>query len=216
MSRRPKHALGPRVREALGPLEAPAARLYRAFFLDLARLAEEIRAEGTATSILEVGCGEGSLTEEIARQFPESNVTGIDISERVGRLFGGDRTRVTFRKLTVEQVAAETPAAFDLVLLADVLHHVSPEGRRPILEGARRALRARGLFVVKEWERRAGPVHALAWLGDRLLTGDRVQFLRGADLRNDVESVFGKACVVREARVRPWRNNLVLFVRERT
>jgi 2-polyprenyl-6-hydroxyphenyl methylase/3-demethylubiquinone-9 3-methyltransferase len=215
MNQRAKLALGPRVRQALGPFEAPAARLYRAFFLDLARLAEEIRAEGGATSILEIGCGEGSLTEEIARRFPESNVAGIDISDRVGRLFRGDRTRVAFRKATIEQVAGERPAAFDLVLLADVLHHVRPEGRRSILEGARRALRPQGLFVVKEWERRAGLVHALAWLGDRLLTGDRVQFLCASDLRNDVEAVFGKSCVAREARIQPWRNNLVLFVRVR-
>jgi 2-polyprenyl-3-methyl-5-hydroxy-6-metoxy-1,4-benzoquinol methylase len=216
MDPRPALALGPRLREALGPLEVPVARFYRAFFLDLARLADEIRAEGHgAAAILEIGCGEGSLTEEIVRRFPSSTVTGIDVSSRVGRLFRGDRARVTFRRATVEQIAGEMPAAFDLVLLADVLHHVPPLDRRSILEGARRALRPHGLFVVKEWERRAGVPHGLAWLGDRLLTGDRVQFLRVPELRHAVEAVFGAGSVVREARVRPWRNNVVLFVRDR-
>jgi 2-polyprenyl-6-hydroxyphenyl methylase/3-demethylubiquinone-9 3-methyltransferase len=208
--------LGPRIRGALGPLEVPVGRLYRGYFVDLAQLADEIRAGGPAGAILEVGCGEGSLTEEIAKRFPASTITGIDISPRVGRLYQGDRERVSFRQASVEQIADATPAAYDLVVLADVLHHVAAGSRRPLLQGIRRALRARGLLVVKEWERKLGVAHALAWLGDRFLTGDRVQFLRGAQLRELIESVFGPGCVEKETRIRPQWNNLVLFVRDRS
>jgi 2-polyprenyl-3-methyl-5-hydroxy-6-metoxy-1,4-benzoquinol methylase len=207
--------LGPRIRAALGPLEVPVGRLYRGYFVDLTRLAQEIRAAGRATAILEVGCGEGSLTEEIARQFPASAITGIDISPRVGRLYRGDRGHVTFRQATVGEIADATAAAYDLVVLADVLHHVSPELRRPLLEGIRRVLRPGGLFIAKEWERRAGVAHALAWLGDRFLTGDRVQFLRASQLRALIEEVFGPGCIEKEARIRPRWNNLVFFVRDR-
>lgn len=206
-------ALGPRIRAALGPLEEPIGRVYRGYFVDLARLAEEIRADGPADAVLEVGCGEGSLTEQIAKCFPQSAITGIDVTPRVGRLYRGDPTRAVFRQASVEQIAESAAAAYDVVVLADVLHHVSRENHQPLLQGIRRVLRPGGRLVVKEWERIPGVPHALAWLGDRFLTGDRVHFLRAAQLRELVESVFGSGCIEREIRIRPKRNNLVLFVR---
>lgn len=205
--------LGPRIRAALGPLEVPIGRLYRGYFVSLAQLAQEIRKCGPADSVLEVGCGEGSLTEEIARCFPQSAITGIDITPRIGRLYRGHPGRAVFRRMSVEQIAES--GAYDLVLLADVLHHVAPEGRAPLLQGIRRVLRPGGRFVLKEWERIPGVPHALAWLSDRFLTGDRVQFLRAAQLRELVESVFGRGCIEKEIRIRPRRNNLALFVRDR-
>ncbi len=206
--------LGPRIRAALGPLEVPIGRLYRGYFVNLAQLAEEIRKGGPADAVLEVGCGEGSLTEEIARCFPQSAVTGIDITPRIGRLYRG-RPATVFRRASVEQIAESAPGAYDVVVLADVLHHVAPEGRAPLLQGIRRVLRPGGRFVLKEWERIPGVPHALAWLSDRFLTGDRVQFLRAAQLRELVESVFGRGCIEKEIRIHPRRNNLALFVRDR-
>lgn len=205
--------LGPRIRAVLGPLEVPIGRLYRGYFVDLARLAEDIRADGPAESILEVGCGEGSLTEEIAKRFPRTAITGIDITPRVGRLYRGDPARVVFRQASVEQIAESAGAAYDVVVLSDVLHHVAAEHRPSLLHGIRRVLRPGGRFVVKEWERIRGVPQALAWLGDRFLTGDRVQFLGGAQLRELVEGVFGRGSIEKEIRVPPRRNNLALFVR---
>ncbi|HEX9573555.1 MAG TPA: class I SAM-dependent methyltransferase [Myxococcales bacterium] len=207
--------LGPRIRAVLGPLEVPIGRLYRGYFVDLAQLAEEIRIGGPADAVLEVGCGEGSLTEEIARCFPQSAITGIDITPRIGRLYRGHPARTAFRQASVQQIAESAPAAYDVVVLADVLHHVTPEERAPLLQGIRRVLRPGGRFVLKEWERIPGIPHALAWLSDRFLTGDRVQFLRAAQLRELVESVFGRGCIEKEIRIRPRRNNLALFVRDR-
>jgi ubiquinone/menaquinone biosynthesis C-methylase UbiE len=207
--------LGPRIRAALGPLEVPLGRLYRGYFIDLARLAEEIRAGGPAQAVLEVGCGEGSLTEEIAKCFPQSAITGIDITHRIGRLYRGDPARVVFRQASIQQIAESSPAAYDVVVLSDVLHHVTPVERAPLLQGIRRVLRPGGRVVIKEWERIPGLPHAAAWFSDRFLTGDRVQFLRAAQLRDLVESVFGAGCIERETRIRPQRNNLALFVRDR-
>jgi 2-polyprenyl-6-hydroxyphenyl methylase/3-demethylubiquinone-9 3-methyltransferase len=197
-------------------LEVPVARLYRSYFVDLGRLADEIRAAGPASFILEVGCGEGSLTQEIAARFRGSRILGIDVSPRVGRLYRGDPAQVTFRQSTVERLAEASPPDFDLVVLADVLHHAAPPLRRSLLEGVRRVLRPRGLFVLKEWERRANFPHALAWLSDRFVTGDRVEFLRDSELRRLVEDVFGTGCVEKDVRIRPHSNNLALFVRQQS
>jgi 2-polyprenyl-3-methyl-5-hydroxy-6-metoxy-1,4-benzoquinol methylase len=205
--------LGPRIRAALGPLEVPLGRLYRGYFIDLARLAQEIRAEGPANAIVEVGCGEGSLTEEIAKCFPQSAITGIDITPRIGRLYRGDPARVVFRQASVDELAASAAATYDLAVLADVLHHVPPAQHLPLLQGIRRLVRSGGRLVVKDWELIRGVPHALAWLGDRFLTGDHVHFLRAAQLRELIESVFGRGSIEKEIRIRPKRNNLAFFVR---
>jgi SAM-dependent methyltransferase len=205
--------LGPRIRAALGPLEVPLGRVYRGYFIDLAQLANEIRADGPANAIVEVGCGEGSLTEEIAKCFPQSAIAGIDITPRIGRLYRGDPARVVFRQASVEELAARAAGTYDLAVLADVLHHVPPAQHLALLQGIRRLLRSGGRFVIKEWERIPGVPHALAWLGDRFLTGDHVHFLRAAQLRDLIESVFGRGSIDKEIRIPPKRNNLAFFVR---
>lgn len=207
--------VGPLVRAALGPLEIPIAKRYRAFFVDLAQVASAIcSAAGPAPDILEVGCGEGALVEELVTRFPGSQITGIDVSARVGRLYRGDRSRVAFERASIEQVARAHPGAYDLIILADVLHHVSVEERIDLLREIRRALRPGGLFVLKDWERNSGLAHALAWFSDRVITGDEVQFLRAPELRALAEGVFGSGCIESELRVGPQPNNLVFFVRD--
>jgi SAM-dependent methyltransferase len=205
--------LGAFVRGTLGPLERPAADLYRSYFIDLRRLAEQIRSVGAASRILEVGCGEGSLITHLRRSFPESSITGIDVTPRVGRLYQDDRRNVTFRHATVEQLAEECPGSFDLVVLADVLHHVPPTARRGLLAAIRAALAPGGLFVLKDWVRAANLAHLLCWISDRWITGDRVQFFEPGELRALIEDVFGRGSVVGEDFTRPHRNNVLLFVR---
>ena len=90
-------AIGPRFRAWLGPLEVPAANLYRACFVDLGHLARQVREWTPAASILEIGCGEGALTERLSLVYPKARITGIDITPKVGRLFCGDRERVHLR-----------------------------------------------------------------------------------------------------------------------
>src|SRR5258708_2299555 len=109
--------LGPRLRGLLGPIERPVANLYRACFVDVGDLARQIREWAPAGSILEVGCGEGALTEKISLLYPKARIAGIDITPRVGRLYRGDRERVTFTQQTIHDLATANPASFDLILI---------------------------------------------------------------------------------------------------
>jgi SAM-dependent methyltransferase len=208
--------LGAILRGTLGPLERPVANLYRRYFIDLRRLAEQIRSGGRASRILEVGCGEGSLVEQLKLQFPDSLITGIDITPRVGRLYSGDRANVSFKHSTVEDIAREAPASFDLVVLADVLHHVPPAARRGLLTAIQAALAPEGVLVVKDWERAPNLAHLLCWISDRWISGEQVRFFGAGELRASVEEVFGRGSVVAEGFTPPHRNNVLLSVRKRT
>jgi 2-polyprenyl-3-methyl-5-hydroxy-6-metoxy-1,4-benzoquinol methylase len=204
-------SLGSTVRSLFGPAEPLVARAYRGFFLDAEALARLVAAEVRPRRVLEVGAGEGQFTEELARVFPAAVLLGIDLTPRVGRLFRGPRERVTFAARPVDAVAAERPGQFDLVVVCDVLHHVPRGERADFLERCGRCVASGGTLVLKDWARRPTPIHALAWLSDRFITQDRVAFLDAGELRASLEAALGP--VVAEARVGPWRNNLVLFAR---
>jgi 2-polyprenyl-3-methyl-5-hydroxy-6-metoxy-1,4-benzoquinol methylase len=206
--------IGARVRRLFGPLEGPITDLYRAFFVDVSKLGQLVRRWApTARYVLEIGCGEGAVCERLAREYPSSSITGIDITPKVGRLFRGDTTRVQFACATAGAFADAHARSFDLVLLCDVLHHVPWEQHGELLRDAGRLLRPGGALVVKDWERRPNLAHALAAFSDRVLTGDAVRFGAADYFRRLLVEVFGSGSVCGEARIPPWRNNVAFLVR---
>jgi 2-polyprenyl-6-hydroxyphenyl methylase/3-demethylubiquinone-9 3-methyltransferase len=206
--------IGPTIRRLLGPLERPTADLYRAFFVDLGRQVRRIHQWApAATDILEIGCGEGAICDRLAAAYPAARITGIDITPRAGRLCRPDSERVQFAKATAEEFAAEYPGRFDLVLICDVMHHVPWDAHSDLLKSAGRLLRPGGSLVVKDWERIPNIGHFLCAFSDRVITGDRVRYATAAEFRRVFEGVFGPGSVIEQARIPPWRNNIIFYVR---
>ena len=108
---------------------------------------------------------------------------------------------------------AREPGAFDLVILADVIHHVPLALRVGILGSARAALAPAGRMVFKDWARHATPIHLACALSDRYLTGDEVSYLTEPELRALATDTFGPASVVADAHVRPWKSNYAMLLR---
>lgn len=77
-------------------------------------------------NVLDVGCGGGILSESMA-EFG-ATVTGIDLSEKalgVARLHLLESGRqVSYRHVSVEDLAQEMPSAFDAVTCMELLEHV--------------------------------------------------------------------------------------------
>jgi SAM-dependent methyltransferase len=206
--------LGPVLRRALGPLEQPAAALYRSVFIDLdAFVAQVALWAGRPRSLLELGCGEGAVVDRLADTFPAASVTGIDITPRIGRLSRAADTRVAFRQITMKDYAAEHPGAADLLVACDVLHHVPWEMHEEILRDAGRAVRAGGCIVIKDWTRQSTPIHLLCYMADRYITGDRVRYKTGEELEDTIMRVFGPHAIEARARIAPWTNNIAYLVR---
>lgn len=77
-------------------------------------------------NVLDVGCGGGILSESMAELG--ATVTGIDLSEKalgVARLHLLESGRqVSYRHVSVEDLAQEMPSAFDAVTCMELLEHV--------------------------------------------------------------------------------------------
>jgi 2-polyprenyl-6-hydroxyphenyl methylase/3-demethylubiquinone-9 3-methyltransferase len=83
-------------------------------------------AELPGRRVLDVGCGGGILSEALARLG--ARVTGIDLSRPLievaqahARQHGLD---IDYRCMSVEQLAAEAPSTFDIVVCMEMLEHV--------------------------------------------------------------------------------------------
>jgi 2-polyprenyl-3-methyl-5-hydroxy-6-metoxy-1,4-benzoquinol methylase len=208
-------AIGAKVRRLFGRHERTVARLYRSIFIDVGRLSSLIcEWMPQARQILEVGCGEGAITEQLARLYPNANITAIDITPCVGRLFNGNRDRVQFVEMTVQAIAAAKPGQFDLVILSDVLHHVPIPLREELLTAVHLTLSSGGRLFFKDWERRLTPIHWLGYLSDRWITGDRIHYMRKQEAAELIAKTFGADSIIAEARVRPWNNNFAFLVQQ--
>jgi len=102
------------------------------------------RVELSQARVLDVGCGGGILSEALAEKG--ANVTAIDVAPRVletARLHllesGLD---VDYRQATIEQLADDQPAEYDVVTCLEMLEHV-PEPAS-IIEAIARVLKPGG------------------------------------------------------------------------
>ncbi len=84
------------------------------------------RADLKNKRVLDVGCGGGILSESM--YFKGAAVTGIDLGEKalnVAKLHQYESgSKVDYRLVSVEQLASEQPASFDVVTCMEMLEHV--------------------------------------------------------------------------------------------
>lgn len=197
----------------MGRLEIPAAELYRSCFINLDVLSRQLAQIGTPGRILEVGCGDGALAQRLTTIFPEVEYLGIDIAETAGRLYRGDPRRATFRTISSAQLRAEDPKPFDLVVIADVLHHIPKGIREEVLLDAAALTAPSGHLAVKEWEFDRKLFGKLAYWADLYVTGDKnVDFMTGRQLRQLMAENLPEFEIARESRIKPWRENILLVM----
>ena len=77
--------------------------------------------------VLDVGCGGGILADSMARKG--ADVTGIDLASkalRVAKLHAleAQTPNVQYQEISVEALAAQEPASFDVVTCMEMLEHV--------------------------------------------------------------------------------------------
>ena len=100
-------------------------RLYGPMARHCRRLMKKMSADLTPRSILDVGCGEGSLLRDLLANHPDAIGTGIDVSDKAVALA---RTVVPDASFKVGDVAnAPLPDTFDLVVSADVVEHITDD-----------------------------------------------------------------------------------------
>jgi SAM-dependent methyltransferase len=142
--------------------------------------------------VVDIGCGEGYLTVEVARWA--RRVVAVDRSPAVlarAKALAGRRraTNITFKRGDIDRLPLET-ASMDVALLSQALHH-SADPSRTLAEAAR-VVRPEGKVLVLDLRE-----HGEAWvrekLGDRQLgfdDQDLERLLSDAGL-NDVKVTVG-------------------------
>ena len=131
---------------------------FRKDIVSMARL-EEVR------SVLDVGCGTGSLTLEIAKLLPSGGrVIGMDAGWKMVALARNKRQnsekQIKFLQVSAENIAF-TDEAFDCVFNVFLLHHLPMELKLVAINEMYRVLKKEGVLVMVDVDR---PSNLLGWL----------------------------------------------------
>lgn len=125
------------------------------FLFGRKRLPEWIRQVRTPKRILEIGCGTGANLAVLARAFPESDLTGVDLSEPMLqkahthlRRFAGNRIKLL--KAPFEAKLFHKEECFDLILCSYSLSMMD-DFRSKCIEEAGQCLCPDGLFMVLDF-----------------------------------------------------------------
>ena len=100
--------------------------------------------------VLDLGCGDGKITAEIARQVPRGNVVGVDVSRDMIEFARTNFPASAQPNLTFTQAdasALEFSDQFDVVFSNAALHWI--RDHRPVLRGIARALKSGGRTLLQ-------------------------------------------------------------------
>jgi ubiquinone/menaquinone biosynthesis C-methylase UbiE len=122
----------------------------------------EVAALQPGESVLDVGCGTGSLTLMAAEQVgPDARVAGIDASpemiEQARKKALKKKRDVDFRVAPIEQLPF-ADADFDVVLSSLMLHHLPDDLKDQGLAEVRRVLKPGGRLIVLDLIGFPGPI----------------------------------------------------------
>ena len=101
-------------------------------------------------AVLDVGCGDGKVTAEIASHLPQGQVVGIDNSEAMMDLANREYPHNHFVNLAFQQMDArelQFDDQFDVVFSNAVLHWI--DDHRPVLNGMFRSLKPGGRMLLQ-------------------------------------------------------------------
>jgi SAM-dependent methyltransferase len=142
---------------------------------------------GTAPVVLDVCCGNGSISRRVLDRFPNATIVGIDydpVHLELARRTLGDR--VTWHELDLRRPGWEDafePASFDAAVSATAIHWFEPDEMVRLYRALADLLRDGGLFLNADHLPVPGP--RVAALSASLLDAWQAERLAGAEGHQD-------------------------------
>jgi trans-aconitate methyltransferase len=101
-------------------------------------------------NVLDLGCGDGKITAEIANIIKDGSVIGVDNSESMiklaqGKYLNKKHNNLSFRVMDAKKLMFDEK--FDVVFSNAALHWVDDHGK--VLEGIHRSLKPGGRFLIQ-------------------------------------------------------------------
>ncbi len=97
-------------------------------------------------NILDYGCGVGLLATQVAKHLPRVRISGYDLSAASIEKIGND---LTSRGVFTHDIA-QLDENYDLILLSNVLHHISRKEREVTIKNLFNRLSHTGLIIIFE------------------------------------------------------------------
>jgi trans-aconitate 2-methyltransferase len=101
-------------------------------------------------ALLDIGCGDGKITAELAKCLPHGKVVGIDSSTQMIKLAQTNFPKRDYPNLDFQVMDARKLSfheEFDLIFSNATLHWII--NQKPILEGIQRSLKLKGRLIVQ-------------------------------------------------------------------
>ena len=169
-------------------------------------------ADLSGLQMVDIGCGGGILSESLDQIG--ATVTAIDRSERTIGVAKAHQmesgSKVDYRIQSVEELAAERPKSYDVVLAMEVLEHVADIGQ--FVSECSTLLKPEGFFffstlnrTIKAWTMAiVGAEYVLRWLPRGTHTYGK--FIRPSELDHDLRQVGIRTCDIRGMQYLPLRS----------
>jgi trans-aconitate 2-methyltransferase len=101
-------------------------------------------------SVLDVGCGDGKITAEIAGYVPDGSVVGVDSSKEMIEMACVDFTQDKYPNLSFQVIDARQLAfqeRFDVVFSNAALHWI--KDHKPVIAGIQKSLKSGGRILLQ-------------------------------------------------------------------
>jgi ubiquinone/menaquinone biosynthesis C-methylase UbiE len=155
----PDHPVWLRFAKAMSPAARLAAKRAAVYLA---------RHDGRTAKVLDVAAGHGFYGIELAKAFPEAVVTAVDwpsVLELASANARDAGIAERYRMVPGNAFEVDWGGGFDLVILANFLHHFSPEECTTVLQKVRSSLAPQGractVDFVPDEDRAKTPTHAM-------------------------------------------------------
>jgi demethylmenaquinone methyltransferase/2-methoxy-6-polyprenyl-1,4-benzoquinol methylase len=122
---------------------------------------EILKKISNCKTILDLACGTGILTFQIAKQFPDSHITGIDITEsylNVAKKKLGPNQNVSFLKQDAEKL--ELAQKFDCIISSYIPKYCDPEN---LIAACMNHLNSNGKIILHDFTYPTSKIVKLLW-----------------------------------------------------